>query len=64
VGAAASVGLLVDGMSAEACPHTQVHYCAVCGPVMQDVYEFYSVTFHQQVPHPEHMKFDEEENPQ
>lgn len=51
-------------MSAEACPYTQVHYCAVCGPVMQDVYEFHSVTFHQQVPHPEYMTFDEEENPQ
>lgn len=51
-------------MSAEACSYTQVHYCAVCGPVMRDVYEFYSVTFHQQVPHPEHMTFEEEENPQ
>lgn len=51
-------------MSAETCPYTQVYYCLVCGPVLQEVYPRGVLTFHNQLEHPEHMKFDEEENPQ
>jgi hypothetical protein len=48
----------------------RVYYCAVCGPVIQEIVDNpfseqeCTVTMHRDIPHPYNLSFDEDENPQ
>ena len=52
-------------MTASADETTTVHYCVVCGPCLRLLHgDDEYTTVHKNIPHPDSMTFDEEENPQ
>lgn len=51
-------------MTACADENTTVHYCVVCGPCLRMATEGGHITPHNNLPHPDDMTHDEEDNPQ
>ena len=52
-------------MTACADDTTTVHYCMVCGPCLRMAVEDGGhITLHNNLPHPDDMTYDEEDNPQ
>jgi hypothetical protein len=51
-------------MTACADESTTVHYCLICGPCLRIHTEDAEITCHLDLPHPDCMNIDEEENPQ
>lgn len=51
-------------MTAELAQNTTTYHCIVCGPCLRELCEDGSVTIHQDIPHPDNLEYDDEENPQ
>lgn len=52
-------------MSAELEPYASVYYCLACGACLREhLVGGGNLTYHNNVPHPEGLTYDEESNPQ